>query len=166
MNPHPPPQPAPDAARDAPAPAAPAAPGAPPPAPGVPTPEQVFRQRRWRTLGWRALALGFAALGLIGLALPVMPTVPFMLAAAWAAGRGWPAFENWLLEHAQFGPPIRRWRERGAIGRRAKWTATLMMASSAVGMQFFTTALPLWLRVAVPVVMAAVALWMWSRPDE
>ena len=134
--------------------------------PPLTTEQRVLLRRRLMTLLWRAITVVALGLGLVGLALPVMPTVPFMLAAAWAAGRGWPAFENWLLEHAQFGPPIRRWRERGAIGRRAKWTATLMMASSAVGMQFFTTALPLWLRVAVPVVMAAVALWMWSRPDE
>lgn len=48
---------------------------------------------------WRALALVFVALGLIGAFLPVLPTVPFLLAAAWAAGRGWPALEDWLLGH-------------------------------------------------------------------
>ena len=136
----------------------------PAPPPPLPTPEQAFRRLRWRVLAWRALALGFAGLGLIGLALPVMPTAPFMLAAAWAAGRGWPAFERWLLDHAHFGPPIRQWRERGAIDRRAKWLATAMMATSACAMQF-VAAVPLWLRIAVPALMAAVALWMWARPD-
>jgi hypothetical protein len=31
-------------------------------------------------------------------------------------------------------------------------------------MQFFP-AIPLWLRIAVPVVMLAVGIWLWRRPD-
>ena len=44
-------------------------------------------------------------------------------------------------------------------------TCTLMMATSAVGMQFFGQ-IPLALRIGVPLVMAAVAVWLWLRPDE
>ncbi|AVO35899.1 DUF454 domain-containing protein [Ottowia oryzae] len=115
-------------------------------------------------LAWRALALVFLGLGLIGIALPVMPTVPFLIASAWAASRGWPAFEAWLLAHRIFGPPIVQWRQHGAIPRRIKWLSCSMMACSALGMQFFP-AIPLWLRIAVPVVMLAVGIWLWRRPD-
>lgn len=112
---------------------------------------------------WRALALLMLLLGLIGAVLPVMPTVPFLLVAAWAAGNGWPALEARLLSHAHFGPSIRNWRERGAVPRRAKWLATGMMSCSAVMLQFLP--LPLALQVGVPLVMAAVAWWLWRRPD-
>ena len=40
-----------------------------------------------------------------------------------------------------------------------------MMAASGICMQFFT-GIPLWLRVAVPLVMLAVAIWLWLRPEQ
>ena len=122
-------------------------------------------RRRLAVLLWRGLALLAMGLGLLGVALPVLPTVPFVLLAAWAASKGWPAFEIWLLNHRVFGPPILQWRLRGTVARRAKWISTLMMASSAIGMQFFGSVIPLWLRIAVPAVMLAVAIWLWRRPE-
>lgn len=112
---------------------------------------------------WRALALACVALGAIGAVLPGLPTVPFLLLAAWAAGKGWPALEARLLAHPRYGESLRRWREKGAISRRAKWAATLMMSLSAVVMAF--TPMPIHAKVALPVLMAAVAVWMWRRPE-
>jgi hypothetical protein len=117
-----------------------------------------------RGLLWRALALLSLALGLVGIVLPVLPTVPFLLLAAWAAGKGWPALEAWLLDHGSFGPHIRRWREHGAVPRRAKWLATLMMASSAV-MLALSTLHPA-IKAGVPLLMLGVALWLWRRPER
>lgn len=114
-------------------------------------------------LAWRALAVASLLLGVVGIFLPVLPTVPFVLLAAWAASRGWPALEAWLLAHPRFGPPIVRWREHGAVPRRAKWAATAMMALSGAVVVF--SPLPLAARIAVPLTMAAVALWLWTRPD-
>ncbi|HEY0953329.1 MAG TPA: YbaN family protein [Roseateles sp.] len=113
---------------------------------------------------WRALALLSLALGLVGAVLPVLPTVPFLLLSAWAAGKGWPALETWLLNHAHFGPHVRRWREHGAVPRRAKWLATVMMSFSAVVLA--ASAAPLAVKIAVPAVMAAVAIWLWRRPER
>ena len=112
---------------------------------------------------WRALAALALVLAAIGIVLPVLPTVPFLLLAAWAAGKGWPALEAWLLNHAHFGPSIRHWRERGAVPRRAKWAATLMMAASAVMLALMPV--PIAIKIAVPAVMAAVAIWLWRRPE-
>lgn len=112
---------------------------------------------------WRALALLSLLLACVGVVLPVLPTVPFLLLAAWAGGKGWPALETWLLNHAHFGPHIRRWRERGAVPRRAKWLATVMMGCSAVLLALSSALLPV--KIAVPIVMAAVALWLWCRPE-
>ncbi|OWR05102.1 YbaN family protein [Roseateles puraquae] len=116
-----------------------------------------------RTLLWRALALLSVALGLIGIVLPGLPTVPFLLLAAWAGGKGWPALEAWLLNHPRHGPAIRRWRERGAVPRRAKWAATGMMGLSATALA--VSPAPLAVKLAVPAFMAAVALWLWTRPE-
>ena len=113
---------------------------------------------------WRVLALVFVALGLIGAFLPVLPTVPFLLAAAWAAGHGWPALERWLLEHPRYGEYIRRWQERGAVPRRAKWTATVMMTFSALVL--LATGAPVAVKIGAPLFMAVVAIWLWRRPEQ
>lgn len=112
---------------------------------------------------WRALAAAALLLGIIGIVVPGLPTVPFLLVAAWAGGKGWPALEARLLAHPRYGPTIRRWREHGAIPRSAKWAASGMMLLSA-GILWFT-ALPLAARIGIPLLMLAVAVWMWRRPE-
>ncbi|MBL8279462.1 MAG: YbaN family protein [Pelomonas sp.] len=119
--------------------------------------------KRLRTLLWRTLALVSVLLGLVGIVLPGLPTVPFLLLAAWAGGKGWPALEAWLLNHPRHGPAIRRWRERGAVPRRAKWAASGMMALSTCLLAL--SGAPLAVKAGAPLVMAAVALWLWRRPE-
>ncbi|MFT6451404.1 MAG: uncharacterized membrane protein YbaN (DUF454 family) [Halocynthiibacter sp.] len=65
--------------------------------------------------GWIAVALG-----VIGIALPLLPTTPFLLLAAICFGKGSPAARAWLVDHAHLGPPIKRWEESGAINKRTK----------------------------------------------
>jgi uncharacterized membrane protein YbaN (DUF454 family) len=116
------------------------------------------------TLLWRVIAVVCVVLGFIGLLLPIVPTVPFLLLAAAAASRGWPWLEERLLSHATFGPMIVRWRERRVIPRRAKWMATWGMAAGSAFLWF--TPAPTWLQIAVPVVMLLVAFWIWLRPEN
>lgn len=120
--------------------------------------------RHTQIILWRLTALSALALGIIGIALPILPTVPFIILAAFAGSKGWPALERWLLEHERFGHHIRRWRERGAVPRSAKWLATLMMLGSATLLQF--TPLPLSVKIGVPLIMLIVATWLWARPNE
>lgn len=70
-------------------------------------------------------------LGTIGLFLPILPTVPFLLLAAFCFARSNPAWERRVLEHPRFGPPILAWRERRAISRRGKTAALLALTASA-----------------------------------
>lgn len=115
------------------------------------------------TWGWRALALLALGLGAVGVFVPALPTVPFLLLSAWAAGKGWPALEAWLLRHPRYGPHILRWRERGALPRRAKWAASATLLLST-GLLWVLPA-PAWLRFGAPLLMAAVAVWLWRRPE-
>ena len=118
---------------------------------------------RITTLLWRLLAALALLLGLIGIVVPGLPTVPFLLVSAWAGGKGWPALEAWLLAHPRHGPVIRRWREHGAVPRRAKWAASLMMLLSAAVL--WLSPLPLAARLGIPLFMACVAAWLWRRPE-
>src|SRR5687767_2704143 len=80
------------------------------------------------------LALGFLSLGLgvIGVFLPLLPTVPFMILAAFCFARSSPRLEAKLLDHAQMGPHIRAWREKGAVSRKGKRAALIAFGASAI----------------------------------
>lgn len=112
---------------------------------------------------WWLLAYASLGLGLVGIVVPGLPTVPFVLLAAYAAARGSARLHQWLLGHRQFGPLIRDWQAQGAVGRRAKWLATAMMAACA-GI-LFLVAPRASMAAAGTVVMALVAAWLWSRPE-
>jgi uncharacterized membrane protein YbaN (DUF454 family) len=110
----------------------------------------------WLVAGWFSLVVGF-----IGVFLPVLPTVPFILLAAFCFSRGSIRCERWLLGHPQFGPWIRDWRAHRAVPLRAKLLATLMMV---VGAAFAGFLLPLawcWVPAAFSAVVAA---WLWRLP--
>ena len=112
----------------------------------------------WWLLAWIALGLG-----LVGIVVPGLPTVPFVLLSAYAAARGSRRLHGWLLAHPRFGPVIRDWEREGAVRRRAKWLATLMMGASAVLM--FVVAPAWWMGAFGTAVMACVAAWLWRRPE-
>lgn len=114
-------------------------------------------------VGWWLLAYASLGLGLIGIFLPGLPTVPFVLFSAFAAARGSQRLHAWLLAHRQFGPMIGDWQHSGAVSARAKRLAIAMMALSAMLMLLL---MPDW-RWALPGigVMAVVAAWLWRRPE-
>ena len=119
-------------------------------------------QSRFRWLWW-LLAYVSLGLGLVGIAVPGLPTVPFVLLAAFAAARGSQRLRGWLLAHRQFGPVIRDWEAQGAVSRRAKRLASAMMAVCEVIM--FLTAPRPWMAATGTAIMAIVAIWLWRRPE-
>ena len=126
----------------------------------LPSPAPLPAPLRWLLLGLAILCLG---LGVIGLFLPVLPTVPFLLVAAWAAARSSPRLLAWLEEHPHFGESLRDWRRGGVVRRRAKWTATVVMSASAVSLLVFVNIR--WAALLAIACMAAVLVWLWLRPE-
>jgi hypothetical protein len=115
---------------------------------------------RW---AWWLLAYVSLGVGIVGIFVPGLPTVEFILLSAFAAARGSERLHRWLLAHPRFGPMIRDWQAHGAISRRAKWLSLAMMAVSAVAM-FLAVPKP-WMAFLGTGIMALVALWLWTRPE-
>ncbi len=100
----------------------------------------------------------FVLLGALGLFLPVLPTTPFLLLAAACYARSSRRVYGWLLNHAQFGPLIREWREHRSMPYRAKRTALLLIALSfGVSTAFFVPGWPAKLAMGV----GGVILMIW-----
>lgn len=130
------------------------------PTPPLPPPP-LSRPVRWML---KVVALVSLALGIVGVFVPIMPTVPFILLAAWAAARSSPQLSNWLESHPRMGPHIRDWRRGGVVRRPAKWTATVMMAGGGLSMMYFVR--PLWVPLTAIAIMASVGVWLWLRPEQ
>lgn len=112
----------------------------------------------WNVLGGAALLLA-----IIGIALPVMPTVPFLLVAAWAFSKSSPQLRQRILQHPVYGPPVRAWQERGAVGRRAKLYAVAAMSAGVLLSLWL--GLPLWIVATQITICAAVGCYVLTRPE-
>ncbi|WJY19009.1 YbaN family protein [Alteriqipengyuania flavescens] len=109
-----------------------------------------------------ALGIIFAGLGAIGAALPIMPTVPFLLVAVYFFARSSPKLEKRILDHPHFGPQVRDWQERRAISRKSKTVAILAMAGGAV-FTYFTLGHPYyWISIAILVISGT---WIATRNE-
>ena len=102
------------------------------------------------------------AVGTVGIVLPLLPTVPFMILAAYCFARSSPALEARLFNHPKFGPHLVAWREKGAISRRGKWSATIAFGVS-IAIGFVALALP-WSLVPVGAAMLCLG-WIWLKPE-
>ncbi|MBR9841594.1 MAG: DUF454 domain-containing protein [Rhodobacteraceae bacterium] len=112
---------------------------------------------------WAGLGLLCLLLGVVGIVLPLLPTVPFLLLAAFLFARSSERLHNWLLSHPRLGPPIEDWQSRGAISPAAKRLATISIVvvfgiSLAMGLR------PLILGIQA-VTLSCVLIFIWTRPS-
>ena len=119
--------------------------------------QRLARRHFWTMLGAIALALGA-----VGILVPLLPTTPFLILAAYFFSRGSQRLHDWLIGHRVFGPPIRNWREHRAIATKAKLSALL-----AIGLVFALSVVfeaPGWALALQGVVLFGVAVFLLTRP--
>lgn len=121
---------------------------------------------RWATrpvligLGWICVVLG-----MIGIAVPVLPTTIFLIIALWAFSKSSDRLHAWLHHHPRFGPVLRAWSEYGIIPRRAKVLAVFAMGLSWLVVTVW--ALDGWIGPGLlGVCLAMVAAYVWTRPER
>ena len=69
---------------------------------------------------WTLAGSLFVGCGIIGIFLPLIPTVPFLLLAAFCYWKGSPKFYNWLINLGVVGKLIKDFREGKGIPARVK----------------------------------------------
>ena len=116
-------------------------------------------RQAWFLLGLLSLLVGF-----IGIFLPLLPTTPLVILAAFAFSKSSPRFERWLLEHRIFGPIIADWRENRAIAPRYKAMAVGMMG--AVFVLSLVMAVPGHVLAIQGVALGLAAAFVLTRPSH
>ena len=110
------------------------------------------------------LIVGIIALGLggLGVVLPLVPTTPFILVAAFAFAGSSEKLHQWLLDHELFGSLIANWRSHGAISRKTKIVSILAMVA-VVGISL-VLGIPDHAIIIQIVILSAAAFFVLSRP--
>lgn len=124
---------------------------------------------RNRTLKWFLLILGWIAVGLgfAGAFLPVLPTTPFLILAAWCFLKSSPKAHEWLYRQPVVGKQLRLWDERGAISPRAKFfSVSTIFASLALIWLQNVSEVPVALKIGLSVVMLGVCAFIVTRPQS
>ncbi|NBD20342.1 DUF454 family protein [Aquabacterium fontiphilum] len=95
---------------------------------------------------------GLVSLGLAGLgvALPGLPTTPFVLLAAGCFAKASPRLHTWLVNHRWMGPMVRDWEAHRSLPRRIKVLAIAMMV--------IMVSLSVWQLAGRPWAQGAIAL--------
>jgi uncharacterized membrane protein YbaN (DUF454 family) len=105
------------------------------------------------------MAVGTLAvtLGVIGIFVPILPTTPFLLLAAFCYARSSERFYRWLLTNRWFGSYLRNYREGRGMALRDKLltlTALWLAIGSSVA---FAIASP-WGKAALTLIALAVTV--------
>lgn len=104
-------------------------------------------------------------LGLIGVILPLLPTTPFILVAAFCFSRSSERLHQYLLNHHLFGHFIRDWEDHGIIPYKAKVIGTTMMLLM-VSYPLIFKQFHLGLKAAMTLTILIAMVYVWSRPSE
>lgn len=109
---------------------------------------------------WLAGGVICVFLGAIGIVLPILPTTPFLLAAAACFCKSSTRMYNWLLSNKWFGEYIRNYREGRGLPRRTKITAlTVLWATIGISIVFLLNRiLPQPLILPLQLIMIVVAI--------
>lgn len=110
------------------------------------------------TIGW-----GSVVLAVIGIFLPLLPTVPLLLLAAACFARSSERFYHWLVTHPRLGPLISDYLNGQGIPLRAKFYAIgLLWLSISLSVLLWVSLL--WVDLLLILIGAGVTLYLLRLP--
>jgi uncharacterized protein len=104
-------------------------------------------------------------LGFIGIFLPLLPTTPFILFAAYCFARSSEKFHNYLMNHKRFGKMVSDFYEKKIITIQIKIVAvTMMWTMLLVSITFFMPFI--FVKVIVIAIGVAVTIYIARFPSK
>jgi uncharacterized membrane protein YbaN (DUF454 family) len=114
----------------------------------------------WISAGWVAMAIG-----IIALALPILPTAPFIILAAYCFSRGSRKLHHWIRTRKYFGPIVLEWEQHQVIRLRVKVIATVLTIFSFVTSMIFLQ-VPWSIKLIIAAIIMVALCYIWTRPSH
>ncbi len=76
---------------------------------------------------WIGIAFLMMGAGAVGVVLPILPTVPFLMAALYCFARGSHKLENWFRQTSLYQKHLEPFMDKKEMTRKAKLTVMLSM---------------------------------------
>lgn len=111
------------------------------------------------------IAAGFLSvgLGIAGIPLPLLPTTPFLLLAAFCFARGSERWHQWLMTQPTLSPYILAFREKRGLTRGQKWRIAGLVTVTLLVTGAFA---PFWFgKVLALVIWLATMLFLYFSPS-
>lgn len=112
------------------------------------------------TLAWVSVLLGF-----IGAFLPILPTTPFMILAAYLFSKSSPRMHSWLTSLPYFGSAIIDWETNKVIRPKAKVLA-IVTVWLVMGLSITLAKLHIGLKIMLIVIGISVTAFIGTRKSS
>jgi uncharacterized membrane protein YbaN (DUF454 family) len=109
---------------------------------------------------WFSGGLLSVVLGTLGMFLPLLPTVPFLLLAVFCFAKSSPAWAAKILHHPFIGKPLREWLQYKGIRKKDKIFSVSFLWVSILISIFFVTVF--WVRILLIIIAIAVTMHLLS----
>ncbi len=107
----------------------------------------------------------FLVLGIIGAFLPILPTTPFLLLAAYFYSKSSSKIHDWMLQHKYLGPPLKDWQQNGVISLKAKILAASMIVL-IITWRIPSLDVALTIKIVASTILIFVLIFVCTRPSK
>ncbi len=114
----------------------------------------------WFVCAWLSFALG-----VFGAFVPIIPTTPFMILAAFLFSKSSPKFHAWMLSLPIAGPAVREWGDHRIVRTRAKILCATMIVISLT-LIWWKAAVPVVLKIILTIILVSVCTFVITRKSK
>jgi len=111
---------------------------------------------------WNVVGSIFVGIGVIGIFLPLLPTTPFLLLAAYSYNRGSNKMREWIESNKTINTYITNYRDNKGMTLRAKMNSIFILWCS-IGVSFYLIS-NMYIRLVLAVVLIMVTMHLISLP--
>ncbi len=108
-------------------------------------------------IGWLSIVLG-----VVGIFLPILPTTPFILLAAWCFARSSERFHQQLRNHPKLGLIVRSWEDGKGVPRKVRNRVVILLWFSLISSSLLIGRI--WAAATFLVIGSCVTWYLFSLP--
>jgi len=117
----------------------------------------------WQRNLYRVAGTISFGLGMLGIALPMLPTTPFLLLSVYCYARSSEKLYFWLINHKVFGEYIRNYREKNGVPLKLKiWVLSLLWTTISYSAFFIVDAI--WVKILLMIIAVGVTIHILKLP--